>query len=208
MKVNVEKKTLALIGIAVALVVGLAVMFFPEKNQEELITADRLLEEKEAEAEPEEETIEQEEPIKKVDVKGAINRPGVYIAAADDRVLDVIGKAGGFTAQADKNAVNLAQRVEDQMMVYVPAVGEQVNLPTVPAAAGASAASGQTGGKVNINSATEDELQTISGIGPAKAQAIIQYRTEKGAFSSIDELKEISGIGEKTFEKLKDQVTI
>lgn len=208
MKRLAQKKVWIIVGGAVALLTLFVIMYFPNNRQEEVLTAENLLEQPSNQEVVKKETNIQEETIKKVDVKGAVNRPGVYVASKDDRVLDVIEKAGSFTAKADRNAVNLAQRVEDQMLIYVPNVGEQPSQATSLMTAGSSSNGVEGEGKININSASEDELQTISGIGPAKAKAIIQYRTEKGSFSNVEELKEISGIGDKTFEKLKDQVTI
>jgi len=98
--------------------------------------------------------------------------------------------------------------VEDQMVIYVPRVGEeQENIP-LQAGTGIGAGSSQESKKVNINTASESELQTLTGIGPSKAATIIQYRTEKGPFKSIEEIKNIGGIGDKTFEKLKDDIEI
>ncbi|MEH6941182.1 helix-hairpin-helix domain-containing protein [Bacillus sp. JJ722] len=212
MKQLAQKKVWIIIGGAVALLILLIIIYFPNNRQEEVLTAENLLEQatdqEEVTKDVTKETNVQEETIKKVDVKGAVNRPGVYVASKDDRVLDVIEKAGSFTAKADRNAVNLAQRVEDQMLIYVPNVGEQPPQAMSPMSVESSSNEASGEGKININTASEDELQTIPGIGPAKAKAIIQYRTEKGSFSNVDELKEISGIGDKTFEKLKDQVTI
>ena len=122
--------------------------------------------------------------------------------------MDLVEKAGGFVAEADLNRVNLAQIVEDQMVIYVPRVGEeQENIP-LQAGTGIGAGSSQESQKVNINTASESELQTLTGIGPSKAATIIQYRTEKGPFKSIEEIKNIGGIGDKTFEKLKDDIEI
>ncbi|WP_230203633.1 helix-hairpin-helix domain-containing protein [Bacillus massiliigorillae] len=203
-----QKKIWLIVGGAVGILILLVMMYFFTNREEDVLTAENLLEQAPAKEAVTKEANVQEEVIKKVDVKGAVNRPGVYMAGKDDRVLDIIEKAGSFTAKADRNAVNLAQRVEDQMLIYVPNIGEQPPQTNASIAVGGNPSTSQGGGKVNINSASEEDLQTISGIGPAKAKAIIQYRTEKGSFSSIDELKEISGIGDKTFEKLKDQVTI
>lgn len=206
-----KKQVSVLVGSGLLICLLITGMFvWNTSEDEEVMTNAQLLQQ----ASPKEENAQeqvQEEVVKKVDVKGAILKPGVYLAEKDERILDMIEKAGGFTAKADQNAVNLAQRVEDQMLIYVPTKGENPSAiisPTngAPSSVGTAATNGEE--KVNLNSATEDALQTIQGIGPAKAKAIIQYRTEKGRFSSIEELKEVSGIGDKTFEKMKDQITI
>ncbi|WP_374721712.1 helix-hairpin-helix domain-containing protein [Peribacillus tepidiphilus] len=150
---------------------------------------------------------DQTEPINstiKVDVKGAVQSPGVYIGKQEDRVIDMIKIAGGFTENANQNAVNLAEKIQDQMVIYVPKMGEEGEGIVSNNDSNANA----SGGKVNLNSADENELQTLPGIGPSKAASIVEYRNQNGRFKNIDELKNITGIGEKTFEKLKDSITV
>ncbi|MGN1400332.1 MAG: helix-hairpin-helix domain-containing protein [Bacillus sp. (in: firmicutes)] len=162
------------------------------------------------------ETMEAEDALKpagetaaavvKVDVKGEVKRPGVYAATEEDRVEDVIEKAGDITEEADMNSVNLAQRVQDQMVIYIPKIGESEASDSTGLEA--TTAGPQEEGKTNINTASESELQTISGIGPAKAKAIIQFREEEGGFKSIEDIMKVSGIGEKTFEKIKEEISL
>lgn len=153
--------------------------------------------------------------IIKVDVKGAVRTPGVFIAKPGDRIIDLIGAAGDFTKDADLDKVNLAQLVEDQMVIYVPRVGEEdAKIPTTaPASVGETVTGTETGGtssgsQVNLNTATQAELETLPGIGPSKAIAIIDYRETTGKFQKIEDLKNISGIGDKTFEKLQDSIIV
>ncbi|MBS9334918.1 helix-hairpin-helix domain-containing protein [Fructobacillus sp. M1-13] len=149
----------------------------------------------------------------KVDVKGAVKKPGLYVLSADARLADAIEKAGGLTAEADANALNLAQLLEDGMAVYVLKVGETApeikNAGTHPgggvSASQGTAAEGASAGKIHLNAASQKELESLTGVGPKKAEQIIAYR-EEHPFQSVDELKEISGIGPKRFEQLKDQV--
>lgn len=134
-----------------------------------------------------------------IDVKGEILKPGVYEIDSQSRVNDVIQLAGGFTEGADQTMVNLAQKVQDEMIIVIPKIGE------------ASAVTEQNGSgndKIKINYATKAEIEGLNGIGPSKAQAIIQYREENGFFKSTDDLLLVSGIGEKTLENLKDDVQI
>lgn len=157
----------------------------------------------------------EEEPIIEtimVDVKGAVNFPGVYQLTTDDRVTDAVQAAGGYIEGAQTDFINHAQKLQDEMVIYIPQKGEQieqfesigqgVQLPTSPTT------STKQNDKVNLNSADESALTTLPGIGPSKAQAIISYREETGSFQSIDDLKKVSGIGEKTFEKLKDLIDV
>jgi competence protein ComEA len=136
-----------------------------------------------------------------VDVKGEVVHQGVYEVKETDRVKDVISLAGGFTKDADQTKVNLAAKVHDEMVIYVPKVGE--------AADGAAIANtAKDDGKVNVNTATVEELQQLHGIGPAKAEAIIAYREEHGPFQKIEDLLNVTGIGVKSLEKIKDQVVV
>ncbi|WP_227396790.1 helix-hairpin-helix domain-containing protein [Jeotgalibacillus aurantiacus] len=135
-----------------------------------------------------------------VDVKGQIKHPGVYRMKEGDRVIDLIAAAGGETASADMITVNLAQKLSDEMVIYIPVPGEQeFNIPDTVE---------KEQGKVNLNTADQAELETIPGVGPAKALAIIEFRESNGAFKEIEEIMNISGIGEKTFDKLKESITV
>jgi competence protein ComEA len=145
-----------------------------------------------------------------VDIKGAVKKSGMYQVEANMRVNDVIQLAGGMTEQADNKRVNLAQKVVDQMVIYVPSIGEVAEeggeiLANNPETTADNEEKGQ---KININTADETKLQEINGIGVKKAQEIIHYREANGSFKSVKELKNVSGIGEKTVEKLKDSVTV
>jgi competence protein ComEA len=136
-----------------------------------------------------------------VDIKGEIKNPGVYEVNEKSRVLDLIELAGGFTDLADQNGVNLAQKVNDEMVLYVPKIGEvSVSIPHTQ--------QNQLGGLVNINVADKENLDSLPGIGPSKADAIIAYREENGFFQTIDELVKVPGIGEKTLDSLREHITI
>ncbi|MFZ7945467.1 MULTISPECIES: helix-hairpin-helix domain-containing protein [Bacillaceae] len=145
-----------------------------------------------------------------VDVKGQVKLPGVYESTTGERVIDVISRAGGLTDLADQTQVNLAEHVQDEMVIYIPAKGE-AGIPVTSTPEGGVAVSGGAGqnqGKININKADEKELQNLPGIGPAKAAAIVEYRNVSGPFKMVEDLKSINGIGDKTFEKLKDLIVV
>lgn len=159
--------------------------------------------EKEVKKEEKEESTEQD--LITVDVKGAVKSPGIYDLPVGSRVHDAVQKAGGLTEQADSKSLNLAQKVSDEALVYVPTKGEE--------AASQQAASGTTPStskekKVNLNRASLEELKQVKGLGGKRAQDIIDHREANGKFKSVDELKKVSGIGAKTIEKLKDYVTV
>lgn len=165
----------------------------------------------------------------KIDIKGEVNASGVYELEIGSRVNDAIEKAGGITKNADTSIINLSKKLEDEMVIIVYSKNEVAKLKenketsiteTCPKVNDAcpekeleilsdnnSKSSKQITGKININNATETELQTISGIGESKAQAIIKYRNENGEFKTIEDIKKVSGIGDSAFEKIKDKIT-
>ena len=139
-----------------------------------------------------------------VDVAGKVRRPGVITLPTGSRVIDALKHAGGARPRADLAGLNLARVLVD---------GEQivVGKPPVAGGIGASVASGApapTGALVGLNTASEEQLETLPGVGPVTAQKILQWRTDHGAFSSVDELMEIDGIGEKTFAEIAPLVTL
>ena len=156
-----------------------------------------------------EEKAEKEEPVEQdlitVDVKGAVKSPGIYDLPVGSRVNDAVQKAGGLTEQADSKALNLAQKVSDEALVYVPTKGEEAASQQT---ASGTASSTSKEKKINLNKASLEELKQVKGLGGKRAQDIIDHRETNGKFKSVDELKKVSGIGAKTIEKLKDYVTV
>ncbi|MGL9922368.1 competence protein ComEA [Enterococcus sp. DIV1758] len=152
-------------------------------------------------------TKERAETIIYVDIKGAVKVPGIYQLKNQQRIWDALALAGGVSEEADTAQVNYAQKVKDQMIIYVPKKGESVAQSLETLQESASAQQNQEE-KINLNTATEAELQTISGIGAKKAQEIIRFRDEQGPFKTVEELKNVPGIGEKTVERLKDMLTV
>ena len=144
------------------------------------------------------EAASDEEDCIYVYVTGAVVNPGVYAMHEGDRIFDVIEAAGGFTEDALETDVNLAQIIEDEQQIHIP-TAEEAQL---------QAEADEAAGLVNINTATLEELCTLTGIGEAKAQAIISYREEYGDFTSTEEIMNISGIKEGVYEKIKDQITV
>ena len=151
---------------------------------------------------------EKEEPVEQdlitVDVKGAVIAPGIYDLPVGSRVNDAVQKAGGLTDQADSKSLNLAQKVSDEALVYVPTKGEEASQQS---GSGATSSTSKEK-KVNLNKASLEELKQVKGLGGKRAQDIIDHREANGKFKSVDELKKVSGIGAKTIEKLKDYVTV
>ncbi len=149
-----------------------------------------------------------------VDVVGAVVRPGVHELPASSRVADAIDAAGGFTPDADRIRLNLAQPLADGSRVWVPAVGETSGPDLVPVVTG-SGRDGQAGGgsddaskTVDINVADAASLEALPGIGPSLAEAIVEHRRRNGPFASVDELIEVSGIGPVKLEQIRPRATV
>ena len=155
------------------------------------------------EKEEKDESVEQD--LITVDVKGAVKSPGIYDLPVGSRVNDAVQKAGGLTEQADSKSINLAQKVSDEALVYVPTKGEEAASQQTTSGTASSTSKEK---KVNLNKASLEELKQVKGLGGKRAQDIIDHREANGKFKSVDELKKVSGIGAKTIEKLKDYVTV
>lgn len=175
---------------------------------------------------------EEEEVYYQVDIKGEVINPGIYTVKEGSRVIDVIRLAGDLTEVADTSVLNLSKKVKDEMVIIVYSYDEVVNFTATKekeeieqeaclsqngiqndacikdSTDDTSSSSVVISGKLSLNTATLDELMTLPGIGEAKAQAIIEYREEVGAFQNIEELKEVSGIGDAIFDQIKENITI
>lgn len=136
----------------------------------------------------------------KVHVKGEVNRPGVYQIPADSRVIDAVEAAGGAKDSADVNELNLAAVLSDGIEIVVPQTGA--------AAKEQSAAQGEQSGKINLNTATADELDKLPGIGSTRAQAIVDYRQSNGRFLTVDDLKNVPGFGVKLVDQVRGSVFV
>ena len=141
-----------------------------------------------------------------VHAAGAVARPGVVEVPAGARVVDVVAAAGGAAPEADLNQINLAQPVSDGERIYVPRAGEAV----VAIASGAASGAGgkASDGIVNLNEASESELEALPGVGPATAKAIVDYRSQHGRFRSVDDLLNVRGIGPAKLEQIKPHARV
>ncbi len=161
---------------------------------------------------PEGNTVEEDARPKVMytDIKGSVKEPGIYSFSSEERVYDVLKRAGGLLEEADSDRINFSAKIEDQQVLYIPAVGEEPpeHLNQSASPEGKQSTADTEPSKININTASPSELQQIPGIGSVKAQEIIRFREENGSFQKVEDLQEISGIGEKTIEKLKNFVTI
>ncbi len=141
-----------------------------------------------------------------IDVAGEVIKPGVYELNNGDRINDALIAAGGLSAKADRDWVeknlNKAEKLVDGQKIYIPKIGVKVKVDNV---LGESVTKTKI---VRINTATLEQLDTLSGIGPSIAQKIIDYRTQNGGFKNVEELKLVSGIGDKLFEKIKNEIAL
>ena len=187
----------AVIGGVLLLLVGVGGLFSKKEEAVEEVTVveTTVLTEKT-------EVSTSQETIIFVDIKGAVKNPGVYQMKSGDRVKDALDAAGGLTDEADSQKVNLAQRVEDQMVIVVPKVGEEAT--EIPS--GVTSKEAAKDGKVNINTATVEELKTLKGVGEKKAEAIIEYRKKNGSFQTKEDLMKVRGIGKKLFESFQERI--
>ncbi len=169
----------------------------------------------------------------KVNIKGAVVNPGVYSFSSGDRVIDAIEKSGGLLENADTSVINLSKNLFDEMVIVIYTSDEvqamkgeniliqyverECNCPILENDAclkdndsNANNPNKQTSNqtKISINTASIEQLQTLSGIGEAKARAIVEYRNKNGSFSKIEDIMNISGIGEKIFDKIKNNITV
>lgn len=145
-----------------------------------------------------------------VHVWGAVADAGLYRVAAGSRVVDVIAAAGGFADDADPAGVNLARALSDGEQLHVPRLGEVPPPAAVAPGGSPGGAAGIPGSLplVDLNTATQAELETLPRIGPALAQRILDWREANGGFGSVEDLRSVTGIGAKTFDGLKDRVTV
>ena len=154
----------------------------------------------------EDEILEDDSASEKIiiDIKGEITAPGVYEMQLGDRMIDIVDRAGGLTDDASETAINLAEKLQDEMAIIIPKEGDE---PLVSSdISGIELGGASETDKLNLNHATQSELETLNGIGPSKAEAIISYREENGLFQTIEDVLEVNGIGEKTLESFKDDI--
>ncbi len=179
-----------------------------------------------------EEEEEESDVYYQIDIKGEVINPGIYTVKEGSRVIDVIRLAGDLTEVADTSVLNLSKKVKDEMVIIVYSYDEVLNFTETKekeeieqeacinqngitndaciedSTDDTSSSSVVISGKISLNTATLDELMMLPGIGEAKAEAIIKYREEVGAFQSIEELKEVNGIGDAIFDQIKESITI
>lgn len=200
---KIDKKTIFIIGGIIAIVVIIAINF--SNNDEEVI-----IENVEKSYETEKEIKENNQII--VHITGCVRNNGIIKAEQGARMSDIIELAGGITEEADITKVNLAYVVKDAQKIYIPSIYDEEEVEYITKENGDNVIvdNNEKGEKnvVNINTATQTELETLSGIGPSTALKIINYREENGKFNSIEDIKQVPGIGEAKFNNIKEMLEV
>lgn len=204
---ELSKREKIILGLLVAVLLGFCIMtyyaFFKDQNEIAFKFEDEPT--VPVEADGNSKTKDDKEDIV-VYVIGAVKTPGVYSLQEDSRIKDAIEIAGGPLEDADLLILNLAEKLQDEDKLYVPRQGE-INKDVQNISDQNFGISSKDDDKVNINTATLEELKTLPGIGPATAQKIIDHRSENGLFKTIEDIKNVSGIGDKKFEQIKEKIT-
>lgn len=175
----------------IALIIIVVVIFFPRKETKKNI---------EFFPSSMDDKVEVDEYIY-IDLKGQVQNPGVYKILKDSRLFQAVFQAGGTTFKADTLAINMALKLYDQQVIYIPSFEE--GFPLI-----SDISNGSSKLAVDINTASIDILDTLPGIGPSTAQSIVDYRIEHGFFESIEDIMNVTGIGEATFNEIKDLITV
>lgn len=142
-----------------------------------------------------------------VHISGQVYKPGIVEMDLGKRLIDAIKAAGGLMKEADLDRINLAKKLVDEEKIYIPKVGEELNNDIIDVQVTSVSTSSDSNGKININKCSQIDLESLPGIGPVLAERIIDYRNSN-EFKTIEELKEVSGIGDKKYEALKDLITV
>lgn len=226
-KLNLKQKKI--IAIILIILVIIAYYYLYLKNSTEEISNQDLEVNNTQESNQTNETEKETEETIVVHISGAVNIEGIVELEAGSRIANAIEKAGGVKENADMTDINLAYPLEDGMKIHIPTKEEteanknnenMIDESYIISSSGGvsskedtnsiqgSSKSTTSNAKVNINTATQEELDTLPGIGPSIASKIIDYREQNGKFNSIEEIKEVSGIGDAKYEKIKDSITI
>ena len=197
-----ERKKLLIITILIIVIVPIILFAIPKAAIKEEI----VLEKEEIAEEVKEEVVRSKIMV---DIKGEVNSPGCYEIDSDKRVKDLIEIAGGLTKNASVDGINLSAKLSDEMVIVIDKKETVKKIETDNRVlVKPSTSDTKTNGKISINKATKKELMTLTGIGESKANSIIDYRTTKGPFKSLEDIKKVKGIGDSIFAKIKDYITL
>ena len=205
--------------------IGSTIFYFVYKGHGKKTTKSTISLVKKKEKEEKKEIVSSDE-VYKVDIKGQIMVPGIYSLDPNSRVIDVIEKAGGLTEFADTSVINLSRKIKDEMVIIIYSREEVANFyqtkivekqvqetcvqkdETALKNDACISSTTDTSGKISINTASVEELSSLSGIGKSRAKDIITYREENGPFTKIEDIMNVSGIGESLFASIKEDITV
>lgn len=211
MKFEINKKIVLIVIIITLLISAILYNFLYTNDEKNEITNDFEVEEKE---ESEETDVVEVVNSIFVDVGGEVNNPGLYELKENARVNDAINAAGGTTDKADLTDVNLAYILTDAVKVIIPAknsansVNSVKNVSVINSGINSTSSNNIQSGKVNLNTATKEQLKTLTGIGDSTAQKIIDYRNENGKFNNVEDIMNVSGVGDSKYQKIKNDITV
>ena len=209
MKYIKDNKKILIILLIITLLIGGLIYFFrlDNKDNEDITYIETTTK-----------LVEETKTNNYVDVKGSVKKPGVYEFKENDRVIDAIKLAGGLTKNADTSNINLSKKLKSEMVIVINTKSELKNNNNLTCDAVCTRevievnncieTENKTNNKININTADINKLTELDGIGESKAKTIIEYRTTNGLFKNIEDIKNISGIGESLYNKIKDKITV
>lgn len=209
MKYIKDNKKILIILLIITLLIGGLIYFFrlDNKDNEDITYIETTTK-----------LVEETKVNNYVDVKGSVKKPGVYEFKENDRVIDAIKLAGGLTKNADTSNINLSKKLKSEMVIVINTKSELKNKNNLTCDAVCTRevievnncieTENKTNNKININTADINKLTELDGIGESKAKTIIEYRTTNGLFKNIEDIKNISGIGESLYNKIKDKITV
>lgn len=210
-----KKKILIVGGIFLIIMIGLIFYFFDEKNEENFTNFEEL--------ESNTQNVVQNEVVEEINkivihISGQVINPGVISLDEGSRLIDAINLSGGLTSKADISKVNLAYVLEDAQKIYIPSIDEKEKIEYILEGSGnAENVGNKSGGlstkkeeklMININIANKEQLEQLPGIGDSIATRIVNYRKENGKFNNIEDIKNVSGIGDAKFKKIKDYICV
>lgn len=202
---KISKNTIIKFTVVIIILIIIIYNFFSSKKNEEINYSNIIISEDESKTEN-----KIEEEIIKVYVTGEVKSPGVIELEGDSRIEDAITLAGEITEKANLSEVNLAYSLEDGQKLYIPSIDdkEEVEYLTTENGENILETNKEGNGKININTASLEKLETLPGVGEALGKRIIEYREENGKFEKIEDLKNVSGIGDKKFESLEEYIVV
>lgn len=213
MKMRIFTKREQIVILLLVILVGAITLYGFYRNNNKLNDMDlkgkEIGEEMEIEETNEDENIDEEPEYIMVHISGQVFNPGLIELKNGSRVIDAVNSAGGLKEEADLDRINLAKKLVDEQKIYIPKIGEEIDIVEEEDGSSESTQenSGDSSNKININTGTKEELMSLPGIGEVLAERIIEYR-ESNSFKSIEDIKNVSGIGDKKFESIEDMIIV